>query len=85
MIETLKEVIGLIGIFVGLISALSTFIIKNSKNAKVRKTAENINRITGCVNAFVIYAEDFINYSGEEKKEWVITKVNQFAIENKID
>ena len=29
-------------------------------------------------------AESFANYSGEEKKEYVITKVNQFAIENGI-
>ena len=27
-------------------------------------------------------AENFSNYSGEEKKQFVLTKVNQFAIEN---
>ena len=29
-------------------------------------------------------AEQFTNYSGEEKKEYVMTRVNQFALENKI-
>lgn len=85
MIENLKEIISLIVAIITLSSFLITFIAKNSKNIKVRRFAENLNVITKEVNKYVILAEDFINYTGKDKKEWVITKVNQFAIENGIN
>ena len=34
--------------------------------------------------SLIIDAEAFVNYSGAEKKEYVLTKANRFAIENKI-
>lgn len=36
------------------------------------------------LNAFIVEAEQFKNYTGKEKKNYVLTKMNQFSIENGI-
>lgn len=85
MLENIKDIIGIIATAIPLIIAVATFVAKNSKNKKLAKLAENINLITREVQKYVIAAEQFINYSGADKKEWVKTKVNQFAIAHKIN
>ena len=37
------------------------------------------------VGRLVIEAEDFINYSGKDKKAWVITKVKELCINNNVE
>lgn len=80
----LEFIFSMIGTCLGIIITILTFIIKMSKNTKVRKKAEKLLLLTNQINTFVKEAEGFTNYSGSEKKNYVLTKMNQFSIDNKI-
>lgn len=85
MIETLKEIIDLIIFLVPLLISLLILSAKLSKNRRLRKYSESIIEIEKIVNKYMVSAEGFSNYSGNDKLEWVKTKVNQFCIENDIN
>ena len=78
--ETLRLVLTIAGLVLVLLTSIITFIAKNSKNKKVAKAATNLLAVIGATRQFVTEAESLLNFSGENKKEWVMTKVNQFCI-----
>ncbi|MDE5715516.1 MAG: hypothetical protein K2I42_05220 [Anaeroplasmataceae bacterium] len=80
----LEIILSFMGTALGFLVSLLTLIIKLSKNKKVTKTIEQMLSITDQLNTFIIEAEQFKNYTGTEKKNYVLTKINQFAIDNKI-
>lgn len=80
----LEFIFSMIGTGLGILITILTFIIKMSKNTKVRKNAEKLLLITNKIASFVKEAEGFNNYTGLEKKNYVLTKMNQFSIDNKI-
>lgn len=73
-----------IGTSIGFLISLLTLIFKLSKNKKVRKTAEQMLLLTEELNHYILKAEEFSHYSGEEKKNYVLTKLNQFSMEKNI-
>lgn len=66
----------LAGIVFGIASLISTIVVA-VKN-------KNWNKICSIVKEAVSKAEEFTNYTGEEKKNYVMTLANQYAIENNI-
>ena len=62
----------------------TAYIAANAKNKKKKEHAENWNKIAKAAQVYVTDAEQFVNFAGSEKKEWVLTKINQYAIEKKI-
>ena len=76
--EKLKYIITLASSVLPLVIAMLTFIIKFIRTAKMKKSLE----LTQTLQTFIVDAEKFINYNGEEKKEYVMTRANQFAIEH---
>lgn len=82
--ENLELIVSAAGAALGLLVTTVTFLSKFIKNAKAKKTAENIIKIGNAMIPYIEEAETFLNYSGEEKKQYVMTKANQFAIENNI-
>ena len=68
----------------GLVVAIATFIAKYAKSVKARKVAEQTIKICNAILPYIEQAETYVHYSGEEKKEYVMTKTNQYAIENGI-
>jgi len=76
--------ISLAGTILGLLITIITFIVKLVRSSKSKKGLEQTIRISNAVLSFIRDAENFTHYSGIEKKEYVMTKANQFAIENKI-
>jgi len=68
----------------GLLITTATFLSKAVKNGKAKRAAERILLVTESLMPYIQRAEEFINFSGKEKKEYVLTKANQFAIERKI-
>lgn len=68
----------------GLLISTLTFLTKFIKNAKAKKTLENLMRISQEIIPYIEEAESFLNYSGVEKKAYVMTKVTQLAISNKM-
>jgi len=68
----------------GFLATAVTFITRFVKSVKERKKAQDLIKLCDALAPFIAQAESFLNYSGKEKKEFVLTKANQFAIENKI-
>ncbi len=60
------------------------FLQKFVKNKKLKRVLEKTEQITREIIPCITEAEKFVNYSGSEKKEYVMTKINQYALENHI-
>ncbi len=60
-------------------------IIKIVQAKRSKKKTVNTALLEEVIAPLMEIAEKFENYSGEEKKEYVITKINQFAVENKLN
>ena len=82
--ENLELILSLAGTGVGLLITLLTFIVKYCRSSKARKMAEQAIEVANAVLPYIEQAEKFVNFSGEEKKEYVMTKANQYAIQNNI-
>lgn len=68
----------------GLLFTTIVFLKKFVKNKKLKKVLEKAEEITKEIIPCIMEAEKFVNYTGEEKKNFVMTKLNQFAIVNNI-
>lgn len=55
------------------------------KNSVLAKALQAALFMKEAVGRLVIEAEDFINYSGKDKKAWVVTKVKELCINNNVD
>lgn len=82
--ENLEIIISIASAALGLLITTITFISKFVTNAKAKKAMENIVKIGNAVIPYIEEAETFVHYSGAEKKQFVMTKANKFAIENNI-
>lgn len=78
--ETLKLILTAVGLGLALISSILVAIAKNSKSVKVAKKATNLLSVITAVQTFVSQAESIVGFTGVNKKEWVMTKVNQYCI-----
>lgn len=83
--EKLELILSLAGAAIGLLITTLTFVVKFCKSVKARKVAEQTIEIANAVLPYIEQAEKFINFSGEEKKEYVMTKANQYAIAKGIE
>jgi hypothetical protein len=84
MINTLTDLLTLFGVALPLIITILTLIAQVSKNKKLAKGADDLNKMTQEVLKFVIMAETFNGRKGPEKKAWVIDKVIGYAKEKGI-
>lgn len=82
--ENIQALLSITGTAVGLLVTTVTFLYKFITNAKAKKAAENVINICEAIIPYIEQAETYTAYSGAEKKEYVMTKANQFAIKNKI-
>jgi len=82
--EHIATIITLASAAAGLLCTSLTFLVRLLKAAKDKKRALQTIRICDAVLPFIRQAEGFVNYSSLEKKAFVMTKANQFAIEQKI-
>lgn len=62
---------------------LST-VIGFSKNRKVKKWTSNIILITEMAKTYIVEAEQKTNYTGLEKKQFVITRLLKFIVDKSI-
>lgn len=68
----------------GLLCTTIVFLKKFVKNKRLKKVLEKAEKLTKEIIPCIMEAEKFVNYTGEEKKNFVMTKLNQFAIINNI-
>lgn len=78
--QNIQIIISLAGTTFGFIATTATLLLKFIKSSKAKKAAEQVIKITNEIVPYIEQAETFMNYSGVEKKEFVMTKANQFAI-----
>lgn len=83
--ENLELILSLAGTAISLFIACVLFIVKIIRGYMTKKKLQNSYVLLDAVAPLMEIAETFTDYSGEEKKEYVITKINQFAIENGIE
>ena len=83
-LDNLQVFLSFLGSILGLLFTTIIFLKKFIKNKKLKNILEKAEQITKELVPCIIEAEQFVNYTGEEKKNYVMTKVNQFAIDNDI-
>lgn len=82
--KDIEIILSIAGTALGLLITTLTFIAKFVTNARAKKTIENTVKIGNAILPYIQEAEKFINYSGAEKKQYVLTKATQFALDNNI-
>ena len=82
--EKLSIVLSAAGTMIGIIVVMLTSLCQLIKNSKARKMAENIIKMGNFILPYIEEAETFISFTGEEKIAYVMTKANQYAIDNGI-
>ena len=84
MTENVKIIVSLVSALVPLGSIIAGLFVKFAKSEKAKKIAKQINFWTSEIGKHVVEAEKFLNYKGLEKKEYVLTRVNQACLDNKV-
>ena len=82
--ENAELILSLAGTALSLFVAAVLFFVKLLRGSAAKKKLKNDYLLLDAVAPLMELAESFTSYSGEEKKEYVLTKLNQFAIENGI-
>lgn len=77
-------IVSLIGTAGSLLIAVVTFAIKCIRAIRDKTKTEGLASLTAEIVPLIETAEKFLHYSGEEKKEYVLTKLNRFAMDNGI-
>lgn len=77
-----EVILSLAGTAFSLFITCLVFTVKLVKTVKDKKNMSSVTLLDGALAPLMEIAEKFLNYSGEEKKQFVLTKINQFAIEN---
>ena len=83
-LEYIKLLLPFLAPIVGFIGTSIIFLKKFIKNKKLNNVLEKAEEVSKQIIPIIIEAEKFVNYTGEEKKNYVMTKLNQFAICNGI-
>jgi len=84
-LEKIEVILSIAGTIFGLAVTALTFIVKFAKTAKAKRWAQQFVEISNAIVPYIEEAEKFTHYSGSEKKEYVITKVNQLAIKKGLE
>lgn len=83
-VENIKFYLSFLTPVLGIILATTIFFKNKIKNKKLKNILEHAEELTKNIIPFIIEAEKFSNYTGSEKKEYVITRLQQYAIKNNI-
>ena len=83
-LENIKFYLSFLTPVLGIILATTIFFKNKIKNKKLKNILEHAEELTKNIIQFIIEAEKFSNYTGSEKKEYVITRLQQYAIKNNI-
>lgn len=82
--ETFKLILSIAAGALPFIITTLTYMIKFVKNKKAKKILNGVLSVTEQLQPLIVQAEKFTHYSGEEKKQYVLTRVRQFAMENNL-
>lgn len=83
IMDTLEEILAIAPAALGALGTILGLIISLVKNQKAKKNLLILQQITDVLQKLVVEAEQYTNFTGEEKKEYVMTKANLYALKNK--
>ena len=81
----IKIIISLLATTLSLLFTTSLSLFKFINSKKLNKKIIDENDLYNTIIDLMKIAEEFTNYSGIEKKEYVLTKLNQLSIDNKVN
>lgn len=84
MLENIEIILSLGGTCLTLLLTTILFLKKTIKNKKVREIVKRVESLTNQIIPYIKEAEGFSNFSGVEKKSYVMTKLQAYALENEI-
>lgn len=82
--ENLEQIITIASAGLGMLVTILGFLIPLVKSSRAKKKLIALNKLSTVLQSLIIDAEKFTNFTGKEKKEYVVTKANSYAIKNKI-
>ncbi len=82
--DKLEQIITIASACLGFVVTFTSFLIPLVKNVKAKNKLIALNKMTATLHALITEAETFTHFSGAEKKEYVMTKANRYALENNI-
>lgn len=87
----IKDWVSIALIVVAIVLFVFSWILKKSKNKKLQEVATKLESaaatalaIKNTAQTAVALAEQFIDYSGEDKKQWAKTYIKEYCIEHGI-
>lgn len=84
MLKNIEVILSMLAPALTLLCTTLVFLKGKIKNKRMKNILENASKITSQIIPLIEQAEKFVNYSGEEKKEYVLTKLLGYAINNKL-
>lgn len=81
-IKNWEMLLSVLGTILSLLLTCLICFVKIARSSKQRKAIKDNIALLDAVAPLMEIAETFTHYTGAEKKEYVLTKINQFAIEN---
>ena len=81
--DNIRTLLSILGAGLTFLVSFLTVIIKLIKNTKAKRKASNLLSLINELIPLIEEAEDFINYTGIEKKAYVETRVEKILNENK--
>lgn len=83
--ENIELIISLAATAASALIACVTFIVKLVRSVKARVRSEGASAILDAVLPLVEIAEGLTDYGGEDKKKYVLDRLNEYAAENGIE
>lgn len=80
--NTFKDILAVCIGAVPFVISTVTFLIKFIKNKKVKAGLQKTLQLMEAIQPLIIQAEEFVHYTGSEKKQFVMTQAHQFAIDH---
>ena len=81
--DTLEQILAIAPAALGALGTILGLIISLVKSQKAKRSLTVLSLITNMLQELVVEAEQFTHFTGEEKKEYVMTKANLYALKNK--
>lgn len=83
--EKLEYIFSLVGTVLSFLVALLTLVLKLMKVLKDKSITEDREKLVEKLLELVVEAEGMLDYSGKEKKAYVMEKVSEFASREDIE
>lgn len=83
--EKLEYIFSLVGTVLSFLVALLTLVVKLMKVLKDKSVTEDREKLVEKLLELVVEAEGILDYSGKEKKAYVMEKISEFASETDIE